>query len=276
VPINFVALLIRAFHLVRRTPVLWILGLGMVLLQGISVMQTTAAGSEPTGDLLLSCVLLVLQLVGLFASLGLLAGLIYAADGSAAGHPPGLRAAWDMGRERIGPLFRLSLLLLLVLIVPAVILQVLFGGAGLALMLISALLLPMVYLAQCALVLDGVPTTIALSTGWELMRRNLLAALGITVAATAGQQLAGALSGLLTSPLLGTPADPVTGTGPGLLVGVAVWLIGGLLTALPVTWGIVGWTLFYRTASTGSQPTAGPQILDNGAPSPPLEKLLQG
>jgi hypothetical protein len=276
VPINAVALLIQAFHLVRRNRVLWMLGLGMSLLQGLTVLQDRAVGPGSTDSMLLICFLAVLQIVGLFASLGFLAGLIYAADGSAAGTPPGLRTAWAMGSERIGALFTLSLLLLLVLIVPGVVLYMLFGGAGLALMLISALFLPVVYLAQCALVLDGLPNSNALSTGWELMRANLLGVLVIPVAATAGQQLAQALSGLLTGPLLGTTTDPVTDAGARLAVGVAVWLISGLLAALPATWGIVSWTLFYRTASTGGQPRAGSPILDNGMAPPPLEKVVQG
>lgn len=275
-PINIVVLLTQAFHLVRRNPVLWMLGLGMSLLQGISVVQNAAAGPEENGGMGLFCFLAVLQLVGLFVSLGFLAGLIYAADMSAVGNPPGFRVAWEMGSERIGALFTLSLLLVVVLIVPAVILYVLFSASGLAIMLISALFLPVVYLAQCAMVLDGLPNGNALSTGWELMRSNLLAVLGITLAATAAQQLAQALSELLTGPLLSTTTASATGTGTHLAVGVAVWLISGILAALPATWGIVSWTLFYRTAGTGGQPNAGPPILDNGVALPPPERLAQG
>lgn len=274
-PINVVALLIQAFHLVRRHSVLWMLGLGMSLLQGSTTVQRAFMdeGAPDAGGLL--CFLLVLQIVGAFVSLGFLAGLIYAADSSEAGNPPSFREAWVVGRARIWSLFVLSLLLGLLLLVPALLLVVLFGTSALAVLLASALLLPVVYLAQCAMVLYDRSTGDALAMGWRLMRANLLGVLVISVALTAGQLLADALGGLLTGPLLAGATGTEAGMGRRLGLGVVAWLISGSLGALPATWGIVSWTLFYRTA-TGGRPMGSPAFVDTGLSLPPQAPPAEG
>jgi len=174
VPINVVALLIQAFHLMRRNPELWMLGLGMSLLQGLATVQTTFIDQSRTDTGALLCFLVVLQIVGVVVSLGFLGGIIYAADDRITGTPPSFREAWMVGRERLWPLFVLSLLLGLLATVPGLLLYLLFGVSGLSIILASVLLLPVVYLAQCALVLYDRSTGAALATGWRLMRGNLL------------------------------------------------------------------------------------------------------
>jgi hypothetical protein len=267
--------LIEAFHLVRHNRVLWVLGLGMSLLQGLATVQTTFIDQSRTDAGALLCFLVVLQIVGVFVSLGFLGGLIYAANGSGSGNPPRFREAWVVGRERIWPLFVLSLLLGLLAAVPGLLLYLLFGASGLTIILASALLLPVVYLAQCAMVLYDRSTGAALATGWRLMRANLLGVLVISVAVTAGQQLADALSGLLTGPLVGSTIDTAADAGTRLGIGVVVWLISSLLGALPATWGIVSWTVFYRTA-TGGRVTGSPAFLDTGLSLPPQETPAEG
>jgi hypothetical protein len=113
-------------------------------------------------------------------------------------------------------------------------------------------------LGERAIVLEDQPVGQAWSRGWQLLRANLgnvivltLAQIGIAIVAGL---IIGVLGAIVAIPLALSTFGGNGGFNPiGLIGGIALWLLAGLLGALPSAWYAVLWTLFYR-AITGTAP----------------------
>ncbi len=141
-----------------------------------------------------------------------------------------------------------------------------FGPAGIAICIIGLLFLPVVVTIAMIIVLGQREAVLhhysfgqSWSVGWNLLRTNLGRVLLLLLAQVlislvisiplliVNLTLPGFPASLLASP--GISSGTVIGA--AFITGLVVWLLNGLLGAIPVIWWSTGWTLFYRSVTVG-------------------------
>jgi hypothetical protein len=267
----------QAAGIVLRRPVLWALGLLTALFLSQIDAGILAQVGSPAGRGVVStppiwtwvCFTLALRFGMQLIGVAFRAATIGAGDMARQGKAARFRAVWDSARAVWGQL---------------IVVEILFGGAALLLGLaldalgtpdggaaVRALAQPIVLLASCAIVLDEADTMEAIGAGWRLYRAHLLPALALSIVLVGvdeGARFAAAraldpLWGWLDRPLaeaLAAPEDAAL-TRLSALVGGVVWLVEGLVVALPTAWATVCWALFYRRATMAAE--RNPALVDD-------------
>jgi hypothetical protein len=151
-----------------------------------------------------------------------------------------------------------------------------FCGLILLAIPLFAVLSVVIQLAQRAVVLDNQTVGQGWSTGWRLLRANagnvlLLLLIEFGIGIVVGIVIA-LISGVISLPLMAAAMNGGTGAGGTLLsvvVGIVLWVVTGLLGALPLAGNSVLWTLFYPilTAPGGAGPGQ-PALYPGGWPPP--------
>ena len=116
-------------------------------------------------------------------------------------------------------------------------------------------------LGERAIVLENCSVGEAWSRGWSLLRSNLGSAIVLALAQF-GLLLVVGLVGVVIGLVVTLPLVALTINGGaaslvvGFLGGLLLWVLAGLIGALPAAWNATLWTLFYR-AITGPAPQPG-------------------